>query len=350
MEVKTRTPLTALVCLAWVAGTALVLWLITGLLTPKYMTDIQEGAMIAEYYKETTGHDVVFIGDCEVYENFSPDVLWREYGIASYIRGSAQQLIWQSYYLLEETLRYETHKVVIFNVLSMKYGVPQNEAYNRMTLDGMRLSPSKLGSIRASMTDEEDFLSYLFPLLRYHSRWNELSAEDFSYWFRRDLVSDSGYLMNVKVKPAENVPDGAPLADYRFSQVCWEYLDRMAQLCERHGVQFVLIKAPSLYPYWYDRWEEQIEDYAEENGLPYLNFLELIGEVGLDFDTDTYDSGLHLNLYGAEKLSHWFGEWLTQNSPVEDRRDQTEYAAVWNEKSAEYAARRARLEAARDGL
>ena len=337
-----------LVSLAWLAALAAVLWLLTGLLTPKYMTDIQEGALIAEYYGETTGHDVVFIGDCEVYENFSPDVLWREYGVTSYIRGSAQQLIWQSYYLLEETLRYETPKVVVFNVLSMKYAEPQNEAYNRMTLDGMRLSSSKLGSIQASMTEEEDMLSYLFPLLRYHSRWNELSAEDVTYWFRRDTVSDSGYLMNVGIKPARNVPGGAPLADYRFSQVCWDYLEGMAKLCEEHGVQFVLIKAPSLYPYWYDRWEEQIEEYAGEHGLPYLNFLELIEAVGLDFDTDTYDSGLHLNLYGAEKLTHWFGAWLTENCPVEDRRGQTEYDAVWNEKSAVYAARRARLEAARD--
>ena len=337
-----------LVSAVWLAALAVVLWLLTCLLTPKYMTDIQEGAMIAEYYRETTGHDVVFIGDCEVYENFSPDVLWREYGVTSYIRGSAQQLIWQSYYLLEETLKYETPKVVVFNVLSMKYGEPQNEAYNRMTLDGMRLSPSKLGSVQASMTEEENLLSYLFPLLRYHSRWNELSMEDVTYWFRRDTVSDSGYLMNVKIKPAVNVPTGAPLADYRFSQVCWDYLNGMAELCEKHGVQFVLIKAPSLYPYWYDQWEEQIEEYAGENGLPYLNFLELIGETGLDFDTDTYDSGLHLNLYGAEKLSRWFGEWLTENSSVEDRRGQTEYDAVWNEKSAIYAARRAALEAERD--
>ena len=27
----------------------------------------------------------------------------------------------------------------------------------------------------------------------------------------------------------------------------------------------------------------------------------------IDFTADTYDSGLHLNLYGAEKMSHWFG-------------------------------------------
>ena len=329
----------------WCAVFGLAFWLLNALFMPKYMSEIPEGALIAEYYKEETDHDVVFIGDCEVYENFSPDVLWREYGIPSYIRGSAQQLIWQSYYLMEETLKYETPKVMVFNVLSMKYGEPQSEAYNRLNLDGMKLSPQKLSAVRASMTEEESLLSYLFPLLRYHSRWNELSGEDVEYLFHRDIVSDSGYLMNVQVRPAENVPEGRPLADYSFAQTCWDYLDKMADLCEAHGVQLVLIKAPSLYPYWYDQWEEQIEDYAARRGLEYLNFLELADEMGIDYAQDTYDNGLHLNLYGAEKLSHWFGQWLTGHCAVEDRRGQQPYEAVWSEKSAAYAARKERLEA-----
>lgn len=331
----------------WCVILAVALWLLNALFMPKYMSEIPEGALIAEYYKETADHDVVFIGDCEVYENFSPDTLWQEYGITSYIRGSAQQLIWQSYYLMEETLQYETPKVIVFNVLSMQYGEPQSEAYNRLNLDGMRLSPQKLAAVDASMTEEESMLSYLFPLLRYHARWNELKAEDVQYLFHRDPVSDSGYLMNVEVRPAENVPEGKPLADYQFADICYEYLDRMVELCEAHGVELVLVKAPSLYPYWYDEWEEQMEDYAAAHDLQYVNCLEIIDEAGLDFNTDTYDHGLHLNLYGAEKLSHWFGAWLTEHCPqVEDRRGQELYETIWTEKSEAYAQRQVELEAA----
>ena len=75
-----------------------ILFFLQRLLMPKYMTDIVEGALTAEYYEETTNHEVLFVGDCEVYENFSPITLYQEYGISSYIRGSAQQLAWQSYY------------------------------------------------------------------------------------------------------------------------------------------------------------------------------------------------------------------------------------------------------------
>ena len=112
-------------CVCILLATVMLLGFAQALLQPKYMTSTKEGALIAEYYREKDpSHDVLFVGDCEVYENFTPPTLWEEYGITSYIRGSAQQLAWQSYYLLEETLQYETPKVVVFNVLSLKYGEP----------------------------------------------------------------------------------------------------------------------------------------------------------------------------------------------------------------------------------
>ena len=45
------------------------LYLLTLLLTPKYVNDIPEGSMIAEYYKSEKNNDVLILGDCEVYEN-----------------------------------------------------------------------------------------------------------------------------------------------------------------------------------------------------------------------------------------------------------------------------------------
>ena len=185
LEKKRQNRQTAVKIIVTALILILALYLLQRLLMPKYMGDVVEGAMIQEYYDENKDHDVVFVGDCELYENISPEVLWEEYGINSYIRGSAQQLIWQSYYLMEETLSYEKPDVLVFNVLSMQYNEPQRETYNRMTLDGMRWSPSKVKSILASMTEEEHFIEYVFPILRYHTRWNELTEDDITYFWDR---------------------------------------------------------------------------------------------------------------------------------------------------------------------
>ena len=314
------------------------LFLLQRLLVPKYVDGIVEGAFVAEYFKEEKDFDVIFIGDCEVYENFSPIVLWEQYGINSYIRGSAEQYIWQSYYLLEDTLRYETPEVVIFNIQSLQFDVSQNEAYNRMTLEGMEWSPAKVKAILASMKPGEKFLDYVFPILRYHSRWSELESTDLRYLFDTKKVSHNGYYMRVDVRPAENVPEGRILADYSFGENAWKYLDMMTELCEEKGIELILIKAPSLYPYWYEEWEVQVEDYAAEHNLKYINFLELTEEVGIDYSLDTYDAGLHMNLSGAEKLASWLGNFLKEEIGLLDRRGEEALAASWKEKIADYEA------------
>ena len=316
------------------------LWAMQRLLMPKYMATSRDGALIGEYYHSGYDHDVVFIGDCEVYENFSPITLWENYGISSYIRGSAQQTIWQSYYLLEETLRYETPKVVVFNVLAMQYDSPEStgsgakrEAYNRMTLDGMRWSRSKWQAVQASMTEEErrwhSTYTYLFPLLRFHDRWSQLTKEDFTYFLCRDPVSYNGYLMHTGVRPMTAQHAEPKPINLDFGPNSYAYLDRIRQLCSEHGVQLVLIKAPSQSPIWWPEWEAQISAYAETYRLPYVNFLPLSEEIGLDWQRDTYDTGLHLNVSGAEKLSLYFGAMLQEQFGLPDHLGEQEYDNYW---------------------
>lgn len=305
------------------------------LLVPKYMGQVVEGAFIQEYYNETTDHDVIFLGDCEVYENISPVVLFREFGITSYIRGSAQQLISQSYYLLEETLKKETPRVVVFNVSAMQQYEQTNETYNRMTLDGMRWSSSKWNAIRASAMEDEHMIEYLFPILRFHSRWNQLEADDLRYYFHRNQVSHNGYYMRADVRPAGDFPAVRRLADYSFDGRAWEYLERMRGLCQSKGITFILMKAPSLYPVWHEQWDEQIVSYAEEHGLTYVNCIDAADEIGIDFAHDTYDGGLHMNVYGAEKMSRYLGPVLIAGG-AEDRRGDGELSAVWEKKGLYY--------------
>ena len=329
MKKKMKTTASVLaVLLAFV----LLLSFFTRLLQPKYMEDLVEGSMISQYYREYGDHDVIFIGDCEVYANFNPMELYREKGITAYVRGTSQQLIWQSYYILEETFRYEIPKVVVYNVNAMRYSEPVSEAFNRLTIDQMKWSSQKFGIIQASMTEEENFWSYVFPILRYHSRFDELTREDLAYLLKSRDNTWNGHLVNQEVNPVGTLPTKRMLPDYQFGDICYEYLDKMRQLCEENGVELILIKAPSLYPYWYEEYETQIQDYADKYGLAYYNFLKDAEAMGIDYQTDTYDGGLHLNLQGAEKLSCWFARILAENHGLVDHRKDPEIAAIYNEK------------------
>lgn len=445
------------------------------LVMPKYAGDGEdsplEGNFTAEYYNETTKHDVLMVGDCEVYENIDPMVLWKQYGITSYIRGNAQQLVWQSYYMLEDALRYETPKVLIYNVQSLQHGEPQRETYNRMTLDGMEWSKTKVDAISASMIPEdkpatdsveaqqkEQFLDYVFPILRFHSRITDLNKNDFKYFADAKKVTHNGYYMRVDVAPvsegiknseidvswlpqvkkqyknvkseveedssdeeglddpfaeeemvdpfeagkvqkdentkktsdkdaeveedseedaeAEELSEEElddPFADgeledpfaedgdvedpfdegddtskdkksevkkddggVQFSEYAIKYLDKMRDLCKKKGIKLVLMKAPSLEPVWHESEEAQVQEYAKKNHLQYINFYDLLEDVGIDYEEDTYDYGLHMNLNGAGKVAKYLGKFLAEKYDLEDHRSDSTLSKVYDKKYKAY--------------
>jgi hypothetical protein len=275
---------------------------------------------------------VIFIGDCEVYSNFSPMEMYRQQGITAYVRGTSQQLIWQSYYILKETLKYETPKVVVFNVNAMRYDKPVKDEFHRLTVDNMKWSPEKVGIIQASMTEEETFASYVLPILRYHTRITELKAEDWEYLYKDKYSTYNGYLMKKEVLPVGKLPTKRPLANYQFSDICYDYLEKMTQLCKEKDVELVLVKAPSLYPYWYEEQSSQIAQFAQTHQLRYYDLTQDVDAIGLDFSQDTYDAGLHLNLSGATKLSGYFAKLLAENHNIPDRRADAAIAAEYEEK------------------
>ena len=318
--------------------TALLLVILNGLVVPKY-TDNAEGLLTREYYDEAGDHDVIFVGDCEVYESFIPAYLWEKHGISSYVRGNAQQLVWQSYYMLEDTFRYETPKAVVFNVLALKYGEPQSEAYHRMTLDGMKWSQSKIEAIKASMTEDEALIEYMLPMLRFHSRITQLTRDDFKYIFNAKKVSHSGYLMQKGIVPMTSAEEqGRNLRDYTLPQTAMDYLEKMRLLCQENGTELILIKSPtnSWAYWWYEEWDEQVREYSKENGLAYYNFIDDVEEIGIDYNTYTYDAGVHLNVYGAEKMTDYFGKMLKENHGFDEIEHSQAVASAWTARVEEY--------------
>ena len=302
--------------------------------------DNREGHLLCGYYDTTDSRDVIFIGDCEVYEGFVPATLFEEYGITSFVRGSSQQTVWQSYHILEETLERETPKAVVFNVLALHYGETPQESISRMSLEDMEWSKHKLDAILASMTEEESLISYFLPILRYHSRWSELDGDDFKHAFDKHAdITHQGYLMQTDIDPVDTSDNRQPddmLESLPYRAI--EYLDKMTALCKEKGVELILVKAPtnSIRYYWYPEWDAQMVSYAEQNSLAYYSMIGKDEEIGLDWSTDTYDKGLHLNVYGAEKFTSYFGKILAENHGLTDHRGDSAISAIWEERINSY--------------
>jgi hypothetical protein len=121
----------------------------------------------------------------------------------------------------------------------------------------------------------------------------------------------------------------------------------MKELCDSNGVELILVKAPtnSWNYYWYDEYEAQIEEYVQKAGLKYYNLIESEAEIGIDWNVDTYDEGFHLNVYGAEKTTEYFGKILADECKIPNRKDNEVLTKQWDERLENYNERKEKMEA-----
>ena len=104
----------------------------------------------------------------------------------------------------------------------------------------------------------------------------------------------------------------------------------------KQNIEYVLKIRDKKDPYAYVKVNNALVGY----GLDYINFIPLCDEIGLDWSRDTYDEGMHLNVYGAEKLTRYFGKILSEKYGIADRRSDSELTSAWQEKISVYYERK----------
>ena len=300
---------------------------------PKYITENQDGRITQEYYQQAKYSDVIFVGSSTVFSGISPVELWKNNGISSFVRANASQTMWISYYMIEDAVKVHKPELVCLDMTFIKYDDNfVEEPSTRKSLDGMRLSPSKINCVKASMGEDEKLMDYLVPLFRFHSRWKEFTWDDIRYAYYNTPVTFNGFIKDEEVEPADRDElVYAKTGEEPLSSKNVEYLRRSIELCRDKGVQIMLFKVPSFSDNWGTDLDRQISGIAEEYGVSYVNFDEYNDAIGLDYKKDTPDMGSHLNTFGADKFSDYFGNYITSNYKVSDRRGDAKYSKNWDE-------------------
>lgn len=286
-------------------------WYRDGIWEP--VTQIHDGF----YSLEKNSTDVFFIGSSQVFADINPLLIWHDFGIASYDMTSSAQRLWISKYYVDEVIKYQKPEVIAFEVGVCFDDTPNDEDRNRKALDYMRLSPEKMDAISASIigSPEESFLSYIFPIMRYHKRWSSLSAEDFRYFLSKKNFFLRGF------SPRYNIETFSP-ERWKYNQNQGitippkneAYLEEIISTCIDNQVELILFRSPTTR--WSMDEHESIGSFAREKQLVFLDFNTLAEEIGLE-DTDFNDWN-HLNINGANKVSEYFGNYLDEHYDLRD--------------------------------
>lgn len=295
--------------------------------------------------------DVLFLGTSHMLSGISPMRLYEDTRIRSYSLASEGQPIDCSYYMLKWALQYQKPTVVVLDASSLfrtntSFSAGQSSSFWRYLMDVMPLDAVKIemANAYAETSYSDGLLSIFFPIIKYHSRWNELSAKDFvanditHYYSAGQYVAtlangaqlsledvssvadhyaewDSGFLIYQK----DGVIDQATIDGYLYestiSESNLEYFYKIRDLCQEHEIKLLLTKIPVLqFPQFYNAaWTPQrsamVTNLAQANGI---NFIDLLFDAPTDvnFQSDTIDFGQHLNFRGAEKVAHYIGTYL----------------------------------------
>ncbi len=275
------------------------------------------GNKIGGYFNEKKDYDVMFFGTSHAYCSIIPSML-EEKGISSYILASQKQPLEANYFYIDAALSISHPKVVYLDVFDALAKFGTDEATVHSYTDYFPFGLRKIHMITKAVPKGMK-LHTLFPLLMYHSRWDELKDEDwhFKYSMYHDdlrgyvkLAGQSPTFAKDKSMTEENLK-AIGLASGKYMEDKFETIVKIYDLCKKNGVELRLIKTPVYDEKVYSENLREFSKLCREKGLDFYDFNGDKDRIGL-VETDFYDPG-HLNEEGATKFTKFFEEWMGKN-------------------------------------
>lgn len=304
-------------------------------ITPKFFTDIAwpTTTTYAGFYDlKKDSVDVLFLGSSHGVTAFLPQEIYNQYGITSYNLSCEQQGMVTSYYWLKEALRYQSPKVVVLECyFCFPYMVDEplnsEESYTRKALDFMKWSPVKAEAVRTicEIDEKQDVWSYYFPNERYHTRWENLDRNDYTY---KDMASHSElkgfaplyFYLGEKGENFEPHDTGATDDAAEMQLLMREYLGKINDLCREKDISLILTITPAVSANL--EMCNAVKAYADENGCSFISFnsQDVYGQMDYQIVTDNCDDG-HPNIWGAVKVSDYMGKVLSEQFEIAARTE-----------------------------
>lgn len=292
--------------------------------------------MMATFPEEPAGSlDVVYIGPSTAFTLFEGPIAFKKHGITVRMFSSdAQPLV-----LREDFIRYarKKHPNSLYIISVDRYSTDISEEQTHWTTDFFPQSPEKYRMI-SKVSELSDFspgqrLAIYLPFIQFHSRWNQLTKEDFH---RESDGLKGAYHDPTFLTGTEDVTKSYHWSDERMEldEDSAAYWDGLLDYCDDVNLNALFIVPPQCSAPEKVEMMNSVSDLIEERGYPVLNLYPKIDDIGLDFKTDYY-APAHTNLHGALKATDYIAEYLTENYAFTDKRGDPAYES-WDEAYYKY--------------
>lgn len=261
--------------------------------------------------------DVLFMGSSQCFRFVNAKQLTDEFGISSFVYGASHLFVSITPYYLEEALKTQTPKLIMFEVGRMFVSNADIQEKDIAWIYGcMQPSTAKYKSLCSTFDgDQLKALMYTyFPLFAYHDRWESITAEDMVLSINPDKyagVSLNGYIPRTTTQAVTiDYFDGSPITEKPIPKENIEAIRQIVKRCRELNIKLVFFKTP--VPSWTRSEAESIKRFMEENSLEYFDMYDVYDEIGLDPERDFHDDA-HVNTSGAEKVTKCLAGYLKES-------------------------------------
>lgn len=262
------------------------------------------------YNEPEDSMDVMFFGSSHMYCSIDPQQFQQETGLQSYVFATQQQPLWITYYYMKEALKHQSPKKIFLEVhMSIFDEEYTDEGTNYSAIDPIPFSKNKLDMIYAA-APKGDRHEYIFNIIKYHSRWEELTPQDYDLSFKKEIDPYRGF---VRLTEATNDEDwdhvpvdvDSVIESKSPTEKNIEYLKKIIALTKEEGIEMAMFKAPSNATIEEKQIYNYVDQLCRENGVAFVDFNTHTSAIGLDIQRDYYDRR-HLNTNGVAKFVPYF--------------------------------------------
>ncbi len=244
-----------------------------------------------QFYSQLDEHyDVVYMGNSHSFTSISPRVVDDILGINSYSLGISEQLIDQTYYELQQLIKFQQPEIIVLEANAIIPSVKSQE------IPSDYVSSSNIENYLAAIVDRN------VELIDNHSGWklpSELfnNLNDFLHIISAGKITgedESGFHPLVNIGNDEEFfvkPDKKGIEVESINEINEYYLNKFSEFCDDNDIKLIIVKTPLMYVSEYQL------TFLEDSGLN-LDYYDL-NLSAISFNQLHFQDPGHLSTFGS---------------------------------------------------
>lgn len=293
----------------------LIFIFLQNILTPRFA--YESTSLVDAYSKmEINSIDVLFLGSSQMYCSIDSEKLTREYNLSSINLGAAAQPLLVTKFYFNQALKTQSPKVICLEVATA-FNENTNISEDKIAWSYSPISSSidKFNSLY-EVFDGDFMRAFMYtytPLFIYHERWNSIKKSEIEYMISNRIlnstIANRGYVRRDNIEKQSISFFQGTGEKKTMPKESKDTIIYMKNHCDEKNIKLLLFKSPNST--WTKNESESIKQFANKNGIDYIDLHDFIKDIDFDSNHDFSDEG-HLNDFGAQKVTDFMARVVSQ--------------------------------------